>query len=107
MDSSKFKYFGNLFSNLGASRPEVGFLSIFFTISHKYLYNDLPDVDLMIRTSGEERVSNFLLYEISYAEMYFPKVKFPDFNEEEFEKAIDLYNQRDRRMGGNTKWNKE
>jgi undecaprenyl diphosphate synthase len=70
---------------------------------YKYMYQELPPVDFMIRTSGEERVSNFLLYEISYAEMYFPKVKFPDFNEEEFEKAIDIYNQRDRRLGGNTK----
>lgn len=74
---------------------------------YKYMYQELPPVDFMIRTSGEERVSNFLLYEISYAEMYFPKVKFPDFNKEEFEKAIDIYNQRDRRLGGNTKWNKE
>jgi undecaprenyl diphosphate synthase len=70
---------------------------------YKYMYQELPPVDFMIRTSGEERVSNFLLYEISYAEMYFPKVKFPDFNEEEFEKAIDIYNQRDRILGGNTK----
>jgi len=74
---------------------------------YKYMYQELPPVDFMIRTSGEERVSNFLIYEISYAEMYFPEVKFPDFNEEEFEKAIDEYNKRDRRFGGNTKWNKE
>lgn len=70
---------------------------------YKYMYNELPPVDYMIRTSGEERISNFLIYELSYAEMYFPDVKFPDFNEEEFEKAIDIYNQRDRRFGGNTK----
>ena len=70
---------------------------------YKYMYQELPPVDFMIRTSGEERVSNFLIYEISYAEMYFPEVKFPDFNEEEFEKAIDEYNKRDRRFGGNTK----
>ncbi len=70
---------------------------------YKYMYNELPPVDFMIRTSGEERISNFLIYEISYAEMYFPKVYFPDFNKEEFEKAIDIYNQRDRRFGGNTK----
>lgn len=70
---------------------------------YKYMYQELPPVDFMIRTSGEERVSNFLIYEISYAEMYFPEVKFPDFNEEEFERAIDIYNKRDRRFGGNTK----
>lgn len=72
-------------------------------LMYKYMYNDLPPVDYMIRTSGELRVSNFLIYETSYAEMYFPEIKFPDFNAEEFEHAIDLYNQRDRRFGGNTK----
>ena len=72
-------------------------------LMYKYMYQELPPVDFMIRTSGEERVSNFLIYEISYAEMYFPEVKFPDFNEDEFERAIDIYNQRDRRFGGNTK----
>lgn len=72
-------------------------------LMYKYMYNDLPPVDFMIRTSGELRVSNFLIYETSYAEMYFPQIKFPDFNAEEFEKAIDLYNERDRRFGGNTK----
>ena len=70
---------------------------------YKYMYNELPPVDFMIRTSGEERISNFLIYELSYAEMYFPKVNFPDFNKKEFEKAIDIYNGRDRRFGGNTK----
>lgn len=66
----------------------------------KYLYNDLPDVDLMIRTSGECRLSNFLLWELSYAELYFPKVKFPDFSESDFDEAIIVYNGRDRRFGG-------
>ena len=70
---------------------------------YKYLYNDLPPIDLLIRTSGEERLSNYMLYEMSYAEMYFPKLYFPDFNREEFEKAIDIFNSRDRRMGGNSK----
>jgi len=65
----------------------------------KYLYNDLPDVDLMIRTSGEVRISNFLLWQISYAELYFPKCYFPDFNEEEYEKALLEYTKRDRRFG--------
>ena len=65
-----------------------------------YLYQDLPPVDLMIRTSGELRVSNFLLWQIAYAEMYFPKTLFPDFNEDEFDDAILAYNKRDRRFGG-------
>ncbi|MBR3199159.1 MAG: di-trans,poly-cis-decaprenylcistransferase [Bacilli bacterium] len=66
----------------------------------KYLYQDLPPVDLMIRTSGEQRLSNFMLWQCSYAEFYFPKVYFPDFNEEEFDKAILEYTKRDRRFGG-------
>ena len=66
------------------------------------MYQELPPIDLMIRTSGELRISNFMIYEMSYAEMYFPQTKFPDFNREEFEKAIDLFNNRDRRFGGNT-----
>ena len=66
----------------------------------KYLYNDLPDVDLMIRTSGELRLSNFLLWQNSYAEFYFPETKFPDFHEADFDKAIIEYSRRDRRFGG-------
>ena len=65
----------------------------------KNLYNNLPDVDLMIRTSGELRLSNFMLWQNSYAEFYFPKTYFPDFNEEEFDKAIIEYTKRDRRFG--------
>ena len=64
-----------------------------------YLYNNMPDIDLLIRTSGEERISNFMLYQSSYSEMYFPKTLFPDFNCEEFDKAIEVYNSRDRRFG--------
>lgn len=66
----------------------------------KYLYQDLPDVDLMIRTSGELRLSNFLLWQNSYAEFYFPKTKFPDFHEADFDQAIVEYTSRDRRFGG-------
>ena len=68
----------------------------------KYLYQDLPDVDLMIRTSGELRLSNFLLWENAYAEFYFPETKFPDFSEEDFDEAIEIYNGRDRRFGGHS-----
>ena len=65
----------------------------------KYLYQDLPDVDLMIRTSGELRLSNFLLWQNSYAEFYFPKTKFPDFHEADFDQALVEYTSRDRRFG--------
>ena len=65
----------------------------------KYLYNDLPDIDFMIRTSGELRISNFMLWQLSYAELYFPKCYFPDFNEKEYDKALIEYNNRSRRFG--------
>lgn len=65
----------------------------------KYLYQDLPDVDYMIRTSGECRISNFLLWQLSYAEFYFPTTYFPDFDELEFDKALVEYTKRDRRFG--------
>ena len=68
------------------------------TYNH-YLFHDLPDVDLMIRTSGELRISNFLLWQISYAELYFPKCYFPDFNEKEYDLALLEYTKRDRRFG--------
>ena len=64
-----------------------------------YLYQDLPDVDFMIRTSGELRLSNFLLWQNSYAEFYFPKTYFPDFHEADFDQAIVEYTSRDRRFG--------
>lgn len=61
---------------------------------------DASDVDLLIRTSGEQRLSNFLLWQIAYSEIYFTKVLWPDFNEAEFEKALEDYYKRDRRFGG-------
>ena len=70
---------------------------------YKYMYNELPPIDLLIRTSGEERISNFMIYSLSYSEMYFTEICFPDFNRDEFEKAIDSYNSRERRFGGNKK----
>ena len=66
------------------------------------LYHDLPPIDLLIRTSGEYRVSNFMLWQLSYAEFYFPKCHWPAFNEHEFDKALIEYNKRDRRLGGNS-----
>ncbi|MEG1506596.1 MAG: polyprenyl diphosphate synthase [Bacilli bacterium] len=65
----------------------------------KYLYNDLPPIDFLIRTSGEERISNFMIYQASYAEFYFPSTYFPDFDENSFDEAIKVYNNRDRRFG--------
>ena len=61
---------------------------------YKYLYNDLPPIDLMIRTSGEIRISNFMLYSISYSELYFTSTCFPDFDESEFDKALLSYQER-------------
>ncbi len=60
---------------------------------------EFPDPDLVIRTSGEERLSNFLLWQASYAELYFPQVLWPDFSEEEFDRAMAEYARRDRRFG--------
>lgn len=64
-----------------------------------YLMDATP-VDLLIRTSGEQRISNFLLWQIAYAEIYFTKVMWPDFDEEQLDLALDNYYQRDRRFGG-------
>ena len=60
----------------------------------------MPDPDLLIRTSGEERLSNFLLWQLAYAEFYFTDVYWPDFDKAQLLKAIDYYNGRDRRFGG-------
>ena len=62
--------------------------------------HDLPDVDLLIRTSGEMRLSNFLLYQCAYAEMTFPSVLWPDFTLEDYHDALRAYGRRDRRFGG-------
>ena len=67
---------------------------------YEYLYNDLSPIDLLIRTSGEQRISNFMLYQAAYSEFYFTDTYFPDFKEEEFDKALDAYNLRNRRFGG-------
>lgn len=66
---------------------------------NKYLFNDLPPIDLLIRTSGEYRVSNFMLWQMAYSELYFTDTYWPDFDEEELDKAIDSFNNRDRRFG--------
>ena len=61
---------------------------------------ELPDPDLLIRTSGELRLSNYLLWQLAYSEFYFTDVPWPDFDEKELKKAIDTYGNRDRRYGG-------
>ena len=60
----------------------------------------IPDPDLLIRTGGEERISNFLLWQTAYSELYFCDAAWPDFNKAELEKAIDAFNNRERRYGG-------
>lgn len=74
--------------------------SIDETIINKHLYTqNLPDVDLLIRTSGEVRISNFLLWQIAYAELYFTDELWPEFNEQSLHKAILSYQKRERRFG--------
>lgn len=70
------------------------------SIINKHLYTaNMPDVDLLIRTSGEHRISNFLLWQIAYAELYFTDILWPDFTEEHFYDAILSYQNRERRFG--------
>ena len=70
------------------------------SVINQHLYTrNLPDVDLLIRTSGEQRLSNFLLWQIAYAELYFTEVFWPDFSDEDLYKAIASYQKRERRFG--------
>jgi len=70
------------------------------SVINQHLYtHDLPDVDLLIRTSGEQRISNFLLWQIAYAELYFTEVLWPDFQENDLYEAIISYQNRERRFG--------
>lgn len=74
--------------------------SIDDSIINEHLYtHDLPDVDLLIRTSGEHRISNFLLWQIAYAELYFTDILWPDFKEQDLYEAIVSYQKRERRFG--------
>lgn len=66
----------------------------------EYLYQKLPPIDLLIRTSGEKRISNFMLWQCAYSEFYFSNVYFPDLDGTEFDNALYEYNNRDRRYGG-------
>lgn len=86
-----------------AEQVKLGYIQV-EDISEKtlesHLYQELPPVDFMIRTSGETRISNFLLWQISYAEFDFPNVLFPDFTNEELEKSLARYDKAERRFGG-------
>ena len=74
--------------------------SIDDSIINEHLYTqNLPDVDLLIRTSGEHRISNFLLWQIAYAELYFTDILWPDFKEQDLYEAIISYQKRERRFG--------
>ena len=70
------------------------------TISRHLYTADVPDPDLLIRTSGEMRISNYLLWQISYSELWITKKAWPEFDKEDLVQAIRDYNQRDRRFGG-------
>ncbi len=67
---------------------------------YKYLYQDLPPIDVLIRTGKEHRLSNFMLYQNTYAEIYFLDTYFPDFSEKHLNNVLDNYKNRDRRFGG-------
>ncbi|MDR1413958.1 MAG: di-trans,poly-cis-decaprenylcistransferase [Puniceicoccales bacterium] len=86
---------GDIFSGDGTSLQHIN-----WDFLRRYLYTaDLPDPDLIIRTSGEQRLSNFLLLQAAYAELYFAKTFWPDFGEKEFLLAIEDYQHRRRRIG--------
>lgn len=85
----------------GMLRDKVDPEDVDEALMSQYLYTaGIPDPDLLIRTSGEQRISNFLTWESVYSELYFPEVYWPDFGEEELRKAIEIFAARDRRYGG-------
>lgn len=69
-------------------------------IFNEYLYHNLPPIDLLIRTSGEQRISNFMLWQLYYAELFFTKTYFPDFTIEEYNQIVTEFYKRNRRFGG-------
>ena len=88
----------------GKAKPEDINESLF----EQYLYTrNLPDPDLLIRTSGEYRISNYLLWQIAYAELYFSDTLWPDFTKQDLYKAIDSYQKRERRFGKTSEQLKE
>ncbi len=107
--TSNFYKVLNIAINYGAKQEIItavnniikdGLVSVTETDFEKYLYTkDIPPIDLVVRTSGEQRISNFFLWQSAYAEYYFTDVLWPDFSEEEVKKAIDNYALRNRRFG--------
>lgn len=86
---------------LDVKNGDVDIDSISEEIFSNYLdTRGIPDPDLLIRTSGEQRLSNFLPWQLAYTEFYFPEVLWPDFNKDELIKAVEKYNSRERRFGG-------
>jgi len=83
-----------------AQARELAIEDIDLDVVRSHLYQDLPDLDLVIRTSGEMRISNFMLYQSAYAEYVFPKVYFPDFDEAQFDAVIKEFQKRTRKFGG-------
>ncbi|WP_198146087.1 polyprenyl diphosphate synthase [Spiroplasma helicoides] len=92
------KVFQKLFKDLEENKLKVN--DINFDLIYKNLYTKtVPPVDLLIRTGGEQRLSNFLLLQSAYAELYFTKTYWPDFQQKDFLEAIESYKNRDRRFG--------
>jgi len=82
-------------------KGEIDIEDLDIDVFSRFFYTvGLPDPDLLIRTSGEMRISNFLLWQLSYAELYFPKIYWPDFRKQDLEEAIEVYQKRERRFGG-------
>ena len=92
-DRTKKKDVAYIVFNLDKDNTEEIFASYLDT-------KDIPDPDLMIRTSGEQRLSNYLLWQLAYSEFYFTDVLWPDFSKEDLIDAIEYFNGRDRRFGG-------
>lgn len=88
-----------LVSDYDAGKIEISDISE-KTFEHYLDTKDIPDPDLLIRTSGEQRLSNFLLWQLAYSEFYFTDVPWPDFSPEELKKAVESYGNRERRYGG-------
>src|SRR5690606_16841097 len=81
-------------------KNEISLKEIDESVINKHLYtHDLPDVDMVIRTSGEQRISNFLLWQIAYAELFFTEILWPDYRKENLFEAIYNYQNRERRFG--------
>lgn len=84
-----------------AAHPEQDATSLDETTLSPYLATHAPDPDLLIRTGGESRISNFMLWQSAYTELYFADILWPSFNEDELERALNWYASRHRRFGGN------